>query len=154
FNLPEYWRARTPDDLKIIHALCTRGLPEAIAASTHLSMAAFASDGVEADEARARAAAAIYVLHQPAFFTLHLSSLDHEQHEHGPGSPEAIATLTRIDAAVGALVEAARRAEPDLVVVIVSDHGFAAIERDINLGEAFVEAGLITLNSAGQPTQW
>jgi hypothetical protein len=39
-------------------------------------------------------------------------------------------------------------------VVIVSDHGFAAVEHDVNIGTAFVEAGLIQLNEAGKPFSW
>ena len=76
------------------------------------------------------------------------------QHQAGPGSPEAHAALERIDAEVGELVAAARRVEPDLVVAIVSDHGFAAVEHDLNLGVAFVQAGLIQLGADGKPTGW
>jgi predicted AlkP superfamily pyrophosphatase or phosphodiesterase len=153
-DVPEYWRAKTVDDQKLVHALSTPGLPEAIAARAQVSLADVAPTTPEADEAKARAAAAIIALKHPAFFTLHLSSLDHEQHLHGPGSPEALAALARIDAAIGALLTAARRDEPDLIVAIVSDHGFAPVQYDVNLGAAFVQAGLIRLNDAGRPVAW
>ena len=55
---------------------------------------------------------------------------------------------------IGALVAAARRAEPDLVVVVVSDHGFGAVEHDVNLFPAFIDAGLITLDTAGRISSW
>jgi predicted AlkP superfamily pyrophosphatase or phosphodiesterase len=154
YDIPEYWRARTSEDVKLVHALSTPGLPEAIAARTGVTLSDVGPTTPPADEAKARAAAAIIALEHPAFFTLHLSSLDHEQHEHGPGSPEAHAALARIDAAVGALVAQARRAQPDLVVAIVSDHGFAPVIHDVNLGSAFVDAGLITLDESGKPVAW
>jgi predicted AlkP superfamily pyrophosphatase or phosphodiesterase len=107
-----------------------------------------------ADAVKAKAAAAIYALKKPRFFSLHLSSLDEEQHLHGPGSPEAHAALTEIDADIAGLIKAARAVEPDLVVMVVSDHGFAPVQHDINLIPAFVAAGLMTLDAKGAPTAW
>ena len=51
------------------------------------------------------------------------------QHATGPGSPQSHAVLERIDAEVGTIVEAARAVEPDVVVAIVSDHGFAPVSQ-------------------------
>jgi predicted AlkP superfamily pyrophosphatase or phosphodiesterase len=153
-DIPEYWRAKTPDDIRLFHALATRGLPEAVEAKAQVSLTDVFDLTPAADEAKARMAAAIIALKHPAFMTVHLSSLDEEQHEHGPGSPEAHAALTRIDAAVGDLVAKARREEPDLIVAVVSDHGFAPVEHDIDIETAFVEAGLITLASDGKPISW
>jgi predicted AlkP superfamily pyrophosphatase or phosphodiesterase len=89
------------------------------------------------------------------FMTVHLRGLDHTQHSFGPGSPEAKAAMTREDAAVGTLIAAARKAEPDLVVAVVSDHGFAPVSRDVNILGPFVQAGLITLDpKTHKPVAW
>jgi predicted AlkP superfamily pyrophosphatase or phosphodiesterase len=149
-NLPEYWRAKQPDDLKLIRALATPGLPEAVEAAAGAPLGAAADTTPEADEAKAKFASAIYRIRPPAFFTLHLSSLDHVQHETGPGSPQSHAALERIDADVAEVVAAARKAEPNLVVAIVSDHGFAPLQHEVNLYKAFAEAGLITLAPDGR----
>ncbi len=154
FDIPEYWRAKTAGDIKLVHALSTRGLPEALEAKSQVTLADVFDLTSAADEAKAKMAAAIIALKHPAFFTLHLSSLDELEHLYGPGSPEAYAGLARIDAAVGALVAVARREEPDLVVVLVSDHGFAPVQHDINIATAFVKAGLITLDAKGKPVSW
>ena len=157
FNIPEYWRARTPEDAKLQTALSTPGLPQAVAAKSGLPLSQVLDMGLTEpanDEAKGRIAQAIYALKKPAFFTLHLSSLDHYQHIYGPGSDKAHEALERTDAAVGALIAAARKAEPDLVVVIVSDHGFAPVEHDINIFVPFVEAGLITLDAQGRVASW
>lgn len=153
-DLPEYWRAWTPDDVLLLHALSTPGLPEALEARTGLRLADMASETPDGDAAKARFAAALIALRRPAFFTLHLSSLDDIEHDFGPGSPEARQALERIDAEVGDIVAAGRKAEPDLVVAVVSDHGFAPIDHAINLGAAFVQAGLIKLDDAGTPVAW
>jgi predicted AlkP superfamily pyrophosphatase or phosphodiesterase len=109
-------------------------------------VAAVFSEEPEGDEARAAWAAALIKAKHPGLFTLHLVSLDHTQHDFGPGSPEANRALERIDTALGALVERARAAEPGLVVAVVSDHGFAPLHTQTNLIGAFAEAGLITLD--------
>ena len=153
-NIPEYWRARTAEDLKLERALSTPGLAEAIEALTHASPLDMGHTEPGDDEVKGRTAQAIYALKRPAFFTLHLSSLDHYEHIYGPDSAEAHEALRRIDAVIGALVAAARKAEPDLVVVVVSDHGFSAVQHDVNLFAAFVDAGLITLDASGRIAAW
>ena len=153
-NIPEFWRARTPEDLKLERALSTPGLPEAIEALSHTPPLDMGHTEPANDEDKGRTAQAIYALRKPAFFTLHLSSLDHYEHLYGPDSAEAHGALQRIDAVIGALVAAARRVEPDLVVMVVSDHGFAAVEHDVNLFPAFIDAGLITLDKSGRIAAW
>jgi hypothetical protein len=148
-NVPEYWRARTADDLKLLRALATPGLIPALEAASHTPVDLIGSETTPpADEAKARFAVAMYELKTPQLFTIHLSSLDHVQHQFAPGSPEAHAALERIDADVALIVAAARKAEPDVVVAIVSDHGFAPVAHEINLYKAFIDAGLITLGPA------
>jgi predicted AlkP superfamily pyrophosphatase or phosphodiesterase len=153
-NIPEYWRAHNAEDRKLEHALITPGLSEAVFETAHVSIDDMGDTTPPADMVKAKAAAAIYALKKPKLFTLHLSSLDEEQHLHGPGSAEAHAALTKIDADVAEVVAAARAVEPDVVVMIVSDHGFAPVAHDINLIPAFVAAGLMTLDAAGKPIAW
>lgn len=155
-NVPEYWRARTDDDIKLLRTLCTPGLVDALEKASGTPLSAIGSDtNPPGDEAKAHFAAALYRLKQPTFFTLHLSSLDHVQHLYGPGVPEAHAALERIDADVAEVLAAARKVEPALVVVIVSDHGFAPVSHEVNIYKPFVDAGLITLGpSSHKPTSW
>ncbi len=153
-NLPEYWRAHVPEDAKLERALATPGLPEALEREGRVAVVDTGDTSPDADALKAKDAAALYALKRPTFFTLHLSSLDDVQHEDGPGSPQAHAALERIDAEVGEVVSAGRRVEPDLVVAVVSDHGFAPVEHDLNLGVAFVQAGLIQLDAEGKPVSW
>ena len=153
-NLPEYWRAHDAEDAKLERALVTPGLAQALERQGGAPLVDTGDTSPDADALKARDAAALYRLKRPAFFTLHLSSLDDVQHETGPGSAQSHAALERIDAEVGEVVAAGREVEPDLVVAIVSDHGFAPVEHDLNLGVAFVQAGLIQLNDKGAPVAW
>ena len=63
---------------------------------------------------------------RPAFITLYLDTVDTAGHRHGPGSPQSMAAIRGVDAAVGRLRTGLRRRgiEPNLIVV--SDHGMAA----------------------------
>jgi predicted AlkP superfamily pyrophosphatase or phosphodiesterase len=101
-----------------------------------------------------RFAAALIAEKKPAFTTVYLASVDHQEHAFGPGSPEALAAIARNDAMIGRLVAAARAAEPDLTVVVVSDHGFQPVTTDVNLIAPFIAAGLITLDASGKVTDW
>jgi predicted AlkP superfamily pyrophosphatase or phosphodiesterase len=142
-NLPQLWRAGTEDDRKLNRALATRGLIERLEHEVGVPYAQGIDESVEGDELRERFAERLMVEDRPGFATVYFTGLDHIQHLNGPDTPEAHAALARIDTAVGKLVAAARKAQPDLVVVIVSDHGFAAVSHDVNLFAAFAQAGLI-----------
>lgn len=146
YIIPEYWRARTAEDLNLLRALSTKGLIEALEPATGIPFADIIGESVKADEARAQYTAALISAKRPTFTTLHLVALDHNEHEYGPGSPEANAILEALDGTIARLIATARKAEPDLMVAIVSDHGFAKIEHDINLIAPFAEASLINLD--------
>ena len=91
---------------------------------------------------------------RPDLATIHFGGLDEAEHTYGPGSPEAKAALETIDTYIGQLVAAARAARSDTVVAIVSDHGFTAVTREVNLPRAFVDAGLIKIDGAGKLVSW
>jgi len=154
FDVPEYWRADIPEDLKVIRALSTPGLIPLLEKRTGLPFAQTDGEEVEKDVGRARFASALIAAKHPMFTTVHLRGLDHIEHGYGPGSPEAKDALATLDKAVGELVADARKAEPDVVVAIVSDHGFAPIEHSVNLIAPFVQAGLITLDKNNKVTAW
>jgi predicted AlkP superfamily pyrophosphatase or phosphodiesterase len=94
------------------------------------------------DEMKTRYALEILKRYKPGFMTLHLSSLDHMQHAHGPFSPEACADLEALDGMVEQLARATFANDHSAVVVIVSDHGFMNIEHSVNLAIPFLQAGL------------
>ena len=110
---------------------------------------------IAGDETKTRYALQILRLHKPGFMTLHLSSLDEAQHQHGPFSAEADATLEAIDGMVERLAHQQFANDPHGVLVVVSDHGFMKISHYVNLAVPFLQAGLIqaTVNPATQAPQ-
>jgi len=149
--IPEYWRASTKEDLKLIRALSTPGMvkefePQTGPYETDLNNA------IPGDWARTRYAEAIIRRKHARFLTVHLAALDHLEHEFGPFSAQANATLEEIDGMVGALDRAMHDETQNAAVCVVSDHGFAAIDHQINLGVAFIQAGFITTDKDGIPT--
>jgi len=153
YNLPQIWRTGHEDDRKLMRALATPGLLDSLQAKLGPYSQGI-DESVEADENRVRFAAALIADKKPAFTTVYLASVDHNEHAFGPGSPEALATIARNDAMIGRLVAAARAAQPDLTVVVVSDHGFQTLTTDVNLIAPFIAAGLITLDADGKVKDW
>jgi len=150
WNLPQYWRAGTPDDRKLQRALSTPGLLDLL--ERDLPPYADGSDeSLAGDRRRALFAERLLELKRPAFMTVYLTALDHVEHQSGPFSPEANATLEGIDELVGRL----RQMEgPGAVVAVVSDHGFVRISKDVNLLTEFLKAGLIALDGTGKVVSW
>ena len=152
WNIPEFWRAGTADDAKLLRAVSTPGL----LADLERELGAYPRAlGVEDDERRGLFAARLLETRRPNLLTLHLLALDHVQHETGPFSPESIATLERLDAVVGRLREVAERLFPGRAwVAVVSDHGFARTDMQLDLLPTFRAAGLFTADGKGKITDW
>jgi predicted AlkP superfamily pyrophosphatase or phosphodiesterase len=106
---------------------------------------------IAADEIKTRFALDILQVHKPAFMTLHLSSLDEAEHEHGPFSEQANQVLETIDGQLARLFAAAAANDKNAVAVVVSDHGFAPIAHRVNLYLPFIRANL--LQAAGWKAQ-
>jgi predicted AlkP superfamily pyrophosphatase or phosphodiesterase len=154
YNLPQIWRAGTDDDLKLQHALSTPGLEQDLSADLGRYPGGM-EETVAEDEIRARFAIRLLEKKRPGFFTVYLTGLDTEEHASGPFSPKSNQTLERLDAVVGSLRAAAEKAAPGRATVcVVSDHGFAAVEHDVNLYAAFLEAGLFSVDKDNQVTDW
>jgi len=155
YNLPEYWRALQPDDIKLIVALSTPGLIPRLVKDTGLPPYALFGEDPKHDVARTRYAQKTLEFTFPEFMTVHLVSLDHYQHTYGPDSVEAKAALEQLDTDVGDLVASARKTMPNVTIAIVSDHGFAPVHAEANIGKTFAEAGLITVDpKSHQVTGW
>jgi predicted AlkP superfamily pyrophosphatase or phosphodiesterase len=68
----------------------------------------------------------------PAMITLYFSLVDWAGHRFGPDAPETRAAIARVDSAVGALWSgiAALDLRDRVNLILVSDHGMAAVSRD------------------------
>ena len=154
WNIPEYWRAGTADDAKLIRALATPGL--LAEGSAGIGAYRGGSDlSVEGDEVRGKYAVWILEKKRPGLLTLHLTALDHVEHQSQPFSPQAIAVLEKLDAVVGNVRQAAEQSAPGRAfVAVVSDHGFTTYDQQLNLFPAFHDAKLFSTDEKGAVTDW
>ena len=152
FLVPEFARSTHRESLTLLRAL---------------SKPATLLDDVEAargerfpyplnDAARTDIAAWILRVHRPHLLLLHIFETDDAQHEHGPGSPEAIAAIAGADRHVAkilaALDEAGIRARTN--VVVLSDHGFLPLGRQLQLNALFKQEKLIDVDARGRISRW
>jgi len=91
----------------------------------------------------------------PRYSVLWLSEPDYSQHQHGPGSREALAAIRNCDDRLASVLQALERrgvrAETD--VIVVSDHGFSTIGANCDVGEALRTAGFNARSTWEQPPQ-
>lgn len=79
---------------------------------------------------------------RPQFITLYFDDVDTMGHTYGPDSKEVNAAATKVDAAIGRLESGLKSRGIEANIVIVADHGMAALSEDRQLFiEDFVPAG-------------
>jgi predicted AlkP superfamily pyrophosphatase or phosphodiesterase len=148
--VPEYWRAGTPDDQKLVRALSTPGILDE-AEQIEPQLWSYLTPPEIRDHAQISIARAVIAKHHPDLVLIHVFALDDAQHAHGPWSDEAKATLEAIDKELGVLLADLQHSPdwPRTSLVVVSDHGFAPIDHELRLGALFVRHGLIRLDADG-----
>ncbi len=160
YLIPEYWRgdnvsgSTNPGDRLMMAALAR---PDTLVQQLEPVAGPYMNGNdtsIGGDETKTRYALEILRRYRPAFMTLHLSSLDDSQHQHGPFSPEACADLEALDGMVARLAHQEFANNPQAVLLIVSDHGFMKISHFVNLVIPFLQAGLLnaTANPGKPPT--
>ncbi len=101
--------------------------------------------GQDEDDVKTGQAVGILRKWKPGLLLVHLTDLDEEEHGHGPFSTEADAALEKIDGQIKLIDDAAIAVDPATRIVIVSDHGFEAVDHNVNLNVLLAQAGLIRL---------
>lgn len=155
FHVPEFWRVNYGTDFSenssFLRVASTPHLLDAVEIARGTPLAA-----KQTDEDRADIAAFILKTYQPHLSLLHLVDLDSAQHSFGPGSPEALRTLERLDGLIGRLIQTleASGLYDRTHIAIVSDHGFRSIERQLNPNTLLKQEGLLTVDAAGRIASW
>jgi predicted AlkP superfamily pyrophosphatase or phosphodiesterase len=106
------------------------------------------------DHVLALSAAHVIKTRKPSLLAIHFLLTDEVQHELGPAHYRAHAALTAADHAVGVLVDAVREAglAAETTFVITADHGFATIDKQVNLAPIFADPvlkGAVALHAQG-----
>jgi predicted AlkP superfamily pyrophosphatase or phosphodiesterase len=105
-----------------------------------------------------RCAISEYIIntYKPDLMLIHVIALDDVHHKSGPRTPAAFETAERMDGYVGRIIEATRKAGifDQTTFFLVSDHGFADVNRKFEPNVVLVREKLITLGADGKPTDW
>jgi predicted AlkP superfamily pyrophosphatase or phosphodiesterase len=155
WRVPEYWRAKDANDQKLIRALSTPGLLDAVAREHPDFWPRFT---IPADDDSALTDIAIHILEtgKPSLLLLHLIEVDGKQHEHGVWSPEANAAIEKDDAQLARVLDAVKRAgiADDTDLIVVSDHGFLDAPKVVEPCVLLRDAGLVALDARGGVASW
>src|SRR5262245_28778386 len=128
FNLPEYFRQRRGASMDL-KTMSTKANPHDLAERITKMFPSFHQEWVD-DRTRILALRYLLRTHRPDFTLVHLVDLDNEAHENGPFTREALSVLEYQDELIGTALD---DLPSNYVVVIVSDHGFEKVEREVNL---------------------
>lgn len=79
----------------------------------------------------------------PDLLIVWIDELDHTQHAHGLGSPEAIATLADLDLQLKCFLDALeqRCSAENITYLFLSDHGFSTISERVDADQVLIRAG-------------
>ena len=89
--------------------------------------------------------------HAPDLLLVHFLCADSHQHLYGPRSPEAYWAIAYIDGLVGRLLDALGADGLDRTsVVVVSDHGFLPVSREVRPNVRLRRRGVLRVNAAGE----
>lgn len=151
FLFPEFWRSNHPEGRRLLDALSTPQLLDAVEIDRGRPLAWPLTDDERVDIAR-------YLLrrHRPGLLQLHLVEVDGAHHEHGPGSKEALASAVAADSRVARLLHAIDEAglRDRTIVAVVSDHGFLPLGRQLQPNALFKQEGLLDTDERGRITAW
>ncbi|MET0792430.1 MAG: ectonucleotide pyrophosphatase/phosphodiesterase [Polyangiaceae bacterium] len=155
YLVPEFWRARTADDLKLVRALSTPGLLDAVGKAYPGFDKRFTEEGIN-DEGKTDIAAYLIAKSSPNVLFLHLTDIDGAQHKYGLWSAEALTQIENTDRQLGRLLEATQRSgnSASTAFIIASDHGFANVSRLVRPGALLRQAGLVQLDDKGKVSAW
>jgi predicted AlkP superfamily pyrophosphatase or phosphodiesterase len=153
YNIAQYWRATTDDDHKLLRAVSTPGLLDEGEKAVGRYPAGYIYT-IESDTRRSEFAAWLIAAKRPRLHTSYFSVLDEVQHDRGPATPEVFAALEAIDGMIDRIWKAAISVDPDTVVCVVSDHGFAPYDKTVSVNVALRRAGLIDVDTDGRVRDW
>ena len=147
FNIPEIWDPSVPNphqDFQTVARHSTPGLFEELAAVLK------PASKPDPDQLRGEAGIHLWRKHRPDLMLIHFVGYDDQAHRHGPRSRAALRALERTDHEIGRIRDAVDASE-HTTLVVVSDHGFLPVERDVAPLVILKEEGLFSLRGKHQP---
>ncbi len=128
FNLPEFfkgWRGGSTD----LTSVSSKANPPDLVDRVARMFPSFPQGWMD-DRVRTLAARYLLRAERPDLLLVHLGNMDSDEHEFGPFTREAFAILEYTDELIGTMLQ---DLPANYAVVVVSDHGFERIDREVNL---------------------
>ncbi|MBS0619120.1 MAG: alkaline phosphatase family protein [Spirochaetes bacterium] len=121
YSIPQFDRARGPEEEKMMRVLSTPGLYDEIEQHTQIALTEYSGD-----DARVKVARYLWKKKQPDLLLLYTPGLDSVEHAAGPYSPAAFRQLEILGHLIESFLVDLRRASnrDKIQLLIVSDHGF------------------------------
>lgn len=153
--VPDFWRARNREDMKLTRALSTPGLLDGVAARFPEFLASYEP---WKPSARSAVEIAIHLIETdpPELMLLHTLKVDHYQHHHGLWSDKVKARIEDADAQLGRLMQAIERAgiADRTILMVVSDHGFLPVHTRMRPSHVLEELGLTPAGENNDLSSW
>lgn len=144
FNLPRFFKKARGYALDL-RSVSSKASPPDLVDRINGMFPSFRKEWMD-DRARTLAARYLLKVERPDLLLLHLGEHDEAAHDNGPFTPEAIAALEYTDELIGTVLQ---DVPPDYVVVVLSDHGFEKLEREVNLNVVAIQRGIKGLRPLG-----
>jgi predicted AlkP superfamily pyrophosphatase or phosphodiesterase len=148
YNIPEIWDPALADphrDFATPARHSTPGLfPEVLKVLEPILA------GAAPDRLRAEAAIYLWDRYRPDLLLVHFVHYDQLAHQFGPTSPQALAAMEGTDEEIGRFREGFLEGEAPTLVVL-SDHGFAPVEKEAAPLSVLTEEGLFDREADGTP---
>ena len=148
YNIPEIWDPATADphrDFATPARHSTPGLfPEVMKVLKPIL------GGATPDRLRSEAALYLWARYRPDLLLVHFVHYDQLAHQFGPTSPQALAAIEQADEEIGRFREALLEREATTLVVL-SDHGFAPVQKEAAPLAVLAEEGLFDREANGTP---
>jgi predicted AlkP superfamily pyrophosphatase or phosphodiesterase len=148
-NIPEIWNPALPDPLRDFETAARYATPGLFPEVAKL-LAPMLARPQSADPDRMRGEAALHLWnhYRPDLLLVHFVSYDQKAHAFGPASEQALAALQSADREIGRMREAIAN-EHAATLVVLSDHGFAPVEKEAAPLVVLTEQGLFARGANG-----
>jgi predicted AlkP superfamily pyrophosphatase or phosphodiesterase len=148
-NIPEIWNPAVPDPHKDFDTPARHATPGLFAEVAQVLMPIMGR--ADPDQLRGEAALYLWNHYRPDLLMVHFVWYDSQAHHFGPASPEALAALESADQAIGKIRDAIT-SDPGTTLVVLSDHGFVPVEKEVAPLVVLAEHGLFARGADGSFT--
>ncbi len=150
YLLPEIWKEKYTTSFKVSLENATPEVAELVTKSV------LQAPEILNDSVKTTAATEIINKYKPNLLLVHLAELDYEEHFNGVFSEPVLAKLEETDSNIGKIINAAKEAGifDQTTFFVVSDHGFAPIEKEFYPVALLAKEGYLKLSKKDELLEW